>query len=86
MKKILVVSSYLFIGGVKQSLISFLNIIPRNEYSVNLIILFPEKRLLKYVPGYIKIISPPFKKGINLSFGFKYLIKQKFKQKNILML
>jgi len=80
-KAILIVSVHLRIGGIEKALISFLHKIPKEEYDVTLMLFQKEGEFMKYVPEYIKIITPPFKIGMNANLGLKYLINEKLKQK-----
>ena len=82
MKKILICSLNLKIGGIEKLLVDLINQIPKEEYDITLMLLQKEGVLLKYIPKHIKVITPPFKTDMNASLGLKYLIKQKIRQKN----
>lgn len=85
-KTILIVSNSLNIGGVEKALVSLLNVIPKSEYDITLMLIRKEGEFLKYVPTDIKIITTPFKESNNANLGIRYLINKKIKNKNFISL
>ena len=80
-KTILIFCDDMHIGGVNSVVYNLINIIPKEEYAITLMLCRKEGEFLKYIPDYVRIITPPYKKGMDVSFGFSFLIKQKIKQK-----
>lgn len=56
MKKILIVSHAMELGGVERSLIGLLEVIDPKKYSVDLFLLRHEGELLSYIPDYINLL------------------------------
>lgn len=57
MKKILIVIYNLAAGGAQKSLVSFLNTIPQDKYSIDLFLLNKEGLFLSQVPDFVNIIE-----------------------------
>ena len=57
MKKILIVIYNLAAGGAQKSLVSFLNTIPHDKYSIDLFLLNKEGLFLSQVPDFVNIIE-----------------------------
>lgn len=64
MKKILIVTRQFGVGGVETSLIEMLKRIPKNEYKVKILTVYPGGELLGKVPKWIEVSTIP---GIELS-------------------
>lgn len=76
-KSILVLSSYLHIGGVEKALISLLNVIPQEKYDVTLMLISFEGEFLTFIPEYVRKECPPFKKNMIARGGIKTLLRNK---------
>ena len=59
MKKILIMATALDIGGVQKSLLSLLQVLDYNEFSVDLLLLNEEGDFMPFLPPEVKIISFP---------------------------
>lgn len=59
MKKILIMATALDIGGVQKSLLSLLQTLDYNEYSVDLLLLNEEGEFMPFLPTEVKVISFP---------------------------
>ena len=57
MKKILIAIYNLYAGGAQKSLISFLNTIPQDKYSIDLFLLNKDGLFLSQVPNFVNIIE-----------------------------
>lgn len=80
-KTILIFCEDMHVGGVTTVVYNLINTIPKEEYDITLMLFRKEGDFLKDVPDYVKIVTPPYKKGMDLSCGFRFLIKEKIKQK-----
>lgn len=83
-KTILIFSYWLIVGGGEKALVYFLNTIPKDKYDITIIFNRNNFAFIEYIPKYVKVITPPFKKGMEAPAGVKNLIKEKFKQKKYL--
>ncbi|WP_394218343.1 glycosyltransferase [Halobacillus trueperi] len=54
-KKILFMLTSMNIGGVEKSLISLLEILPKNEYDITVLLLDKKGGFLKYIPNWVKV-------------------------------
>ena len=60
MKKILIFSHWMELGGAEKALIGLLDAIDKNEYSIDLFLMRHSGELLKYIPKEIFCTSIPF--------------------------
>lgn len=57
MKKILLVMDSLGAGGAEKSLITFLNILPQDNYKIELILIRKEGLFLSQIPKHIQLLD-----------------------------
>lgn len=83
MKKIIFVGEYMLCGGVEKSLISLLNNIDENCYSVTLLLLKKKGVLLSQIPSYVKVIEMnlPDDERYDILNGKKYALKKMLREK-----
>lgn len=69
-KKILITGRSLSIGGVEKALLALINTLDQNEYSIDLLLMFPEGEFLSAVKKHVRIIeTPSFFKWITIPKG-----------------
>ena len=81
-KTILIYCCWGNFGGAERALVNLLKVISKKDFDITLMLLNKNFCFLENIPNSVKIITPPFKKGMDASVGIKNLIKNKLKQKN----
>ncbi len=81
MKKIIFVGEYMLCGGVEKSLISLLNNIDKNQYSITLLLLKKNGILLSQIPSYVNVVEMklPEDEKYDILYGKKNALKKTLK-------
>ncbi len=78
---ILILMQSMNVGGVERALVSLLSVIPKDRYSIDLILSKKEGNFLKQIPEYVNIYEAPYKKRIRAGEGIgeisRYLVKDR---------
>jgi glycosyltransferase involved in cell wall biosynthesis len=78
MKKIVIVTKDLGIGGCEKALISMLNIFPKNKYNITLLVMKEEGELLTEIPSWITVKTIPEMNQKSVEIIKNYFKKRKF--------
>lgn len=83
MKKILFMAEYMLCGGVEKSLLTLLNTIDKNRYSITLLLLKKKGILLSEIPDGVKImeLELPEDEEYDILYGRKAALKKSLKEK-----
>ena len=82
-KTILIYCLWSNFGGAERALVNLLRVISKKDFDITLMLSNKNFPFLEDIPHSVRIITPPFKKEMDASFGIKTLIKNKLKQKKL---